>query len=68
MKTMTTDELLETLENCQYSYGDGKCRIVNDSSEIEADGEMWAVVNDHGNVEIGYKGRNGRLYWVGGLV
>lgn len=66
MKTIS--ELLDIFQECQESSYDGKCRCVKDSSEIKADGEMWAVISDHGNAEIAYKGLNGHIYWVGGIV
>jgi hypothetical protein len=68
MKKYSTEDLIEILEEVGESSYDGKCRAVSDSSEVEADGEMWAVISDHGNAQICYKGRNGRMYWVGGLV
>ena len=62
------EELEEELEECKCSSYDGKCRLVSDSSKVEADGHTWGVVSDHGNVELCHKGRNGRIYWHGGLV
>lgn len=67
-KKYTTEELYAALEECKQSSFDGKNRCVSDSNDIEADGELWALVSDHGNAEIGYRGRNGRIYWIGGIV
>ena len=64
----TYDELMELLEECESSSYDGKNRCVADSADIMADGQVWAVISDHGNAELGYKGKNGHLYWIGGLV
>jgi len=64
----TRAQLEAELETATMSYFDGKCRLVDDSSQVEADGETWGIVSDHGNVELCHKGRNGRLYWHGGLV
>jgi hypothetical protein len=33
-----------------------------------ADGHVWAVINDHGNADLYHRGRNGHLYYHGGLV
>ena len=66
-KKYSTEDIIEILAEVGECW-DGKCRAVSDSSEIKADGEMWAVISDHGNAEIGYKGRNGRMYWIGGVV
>jgi hypothetical protein len=67
-RKVSTEDLLDMLAEVGESSYDGKCRAVSDSSQIEADGEIWGVVSDHGNVELGYRGRNGHLYWLGGLV
>ena len=64
----TIEELQEMLADCQYSPSDGKNRCVDDSSKIQPDGEIWAVISDHGNAKLYYKGRSGRLYNVGGLA
>ena len=65
---LSVEELQEEFENCKYSALDGKCRLVPDSSQVLADGETWGIVNDHGNVELCHKGKNGRIYYHGGLV
>ena len=64
----TVEELYSILQDISDRAYDGVKRTVSSSDDIEADGLPWAVVSDHGNVEIGYRGRNGRLYWIGGLV
>lgn len=64
----TLEELHEELESIKDCWIDGKLRLVEDSSQIEADGETWGIVSDHGNVELCHKGRNGRIYCHGGLV
>lgn len=64
----TTEQLQEELEQAQYNFYDGKCRLVDDYTKVKADGFVWGIVNDHGNVELCHKGRNGRLYYHGGLV
>jgi hypothetical protein len=68
MKKRTTEQLQEELSEAQCSSYDGRRRIVADSADVEADGETWAVISDHGNAELCHRGRNGRLYWHGGLV
>jgi hypothetical protein len=67
-KEKTVEELQEILDMIAYRSFDGKDRRVADSSEVMPDGEYWALVNDHGNVEIVHKGRNGHVYYHGGLV
>jgi len=65
---MTEDEITDLLAEVQSSSWDGKKRLVKDSDKIKADGETWGIVSDHGNVEFAYRGRNGRLYYLGGIV
>ena len=62
------DELMEELQEAKESSYDGKCRLVDESSKVQSDGFVWGVVSDHGNVELCHKGRNGHIYWHGGLV
>jgi len=64
----TTEELLEELREAEDSAFDGRRRLVSGSDEVEADGCTWGIVNDHGNVELCHKGKNGHLYFHGGLV
>jgi hypothetical protein len=64
----TTEQLAEELREAEDNCLDGKRRMVSDSGEVKADGEVWGIVNDHGNVELCHKGRNGRIYYHGGLV
>jgi len=64
----TPEQLEEELMNAEYSFFDGKRRLVENSDDVKADGETWGIVNDHGNVELCHKGRNGRIYYHGGLV
>lgn len=68
MKKRTPEQLSEELREAEESSFDGKCRLVGDAAEVKADGETWGVVSDHGNVELVHRGRNGRLYWHGGIV
>lgn len=67
-KQKSAEELQEILDGIQCRWIDDVNRAVSDSSQVESDGEYWAVVSDHGNAEICYRGRNGRIYYVGGLV
>ena len=62
------EELEAELHEAERSSWDGKRRLVADSTEVKADGETWGIVSDHGNVELCHKGRNGHLYFHGGLV
>ncbi len=62
------DQLIEEFAEAKWSSIDGKCRLVDDSSKVIADGHTWGVVSDHGNIELCHRGRNGHLYWHGGLV
>ena len=62
------EELHEELETIRESWIDGKLRMVNDSRAVQSDGETWGIVSDHGNVELCHKGRNGRIYYHGGIV
>lgn len=64
----TIEQLQAELNEAQDSSYDGQCRMVDDSSKVKADGQTWGIVNDHGNVELCHRGRNGRLYCHGGLV
>ena len=64
----TAQELQEQYQEAEYSSWDGKCRLVDNSDKVKADGEVWGIVNDHGNVELCHKGKNGHLYFHGGLV
>lgn len=68
MKKLSIEQLENMLEDCKCSPYDGKNRLVTDSDKVKADGENWGVVSDHGNVEFCYRGRNGRIYWIGGMV
>jgi len=67
-KERSLEQLERELEDARCSPWDGQCRLVEDSVLVKADGETWGVVSDHGNVELCHKGRNGRIYWHGGLV
>lgn len=67
-KEKSSEELSGILEEIQSRYIDNVDRRVSDSSDVQADGNYWAVVNDHGNAEICHRGRNGVLYYDGGLV
>jgi len=62
------ETLQEELNEATKSSWDGKSRIVSDSDKIQADGQTWGVVSDHGNVELCHRGGNGRIYFHGGLV
>ena len=64
----TLEQLQEELHEARESSWDGLCRLVSDDDDVKADGEVWGIVNDHGNVELCHKGRNGHLYLHGGLV
>ena len=60
--------LQEELQEATCSPWDGKKRLVDDSAKVQADSQVWGIVSDHGNVELCHKGRNGRIYYHGGLV
>ena len=62
------EQLTEELREARCSSWDGKCRLVDSSDKVKPDGETWGIVNDHGNVELCHKGRNGHVYYHGGLV
>ena len=64
----TVEDLTEELREAECSSWDGRRRLVDCSSKVEADGFTWGIVSDHGNVELCHKGRNGRVYYHGGLV
>lgn len=64
----TLEQLQEELEDATCSPFDGQGRLVSDSADIQADGQVWGIVSDHGNVELCHKGHNGRIYYHGGLV
>ena len=64
----TIEQLQEEFENCKRSSFDGKTRLVDSSVNVIADGETWGIVSDHGNVELCHKGKNGHIYYHGGLV
>lgn len=64
----TVEELKEELQEAACSSWDGKNRLVEDWDEVKSDDHVWGVVNDHGNVELCHRGKNGRLYYHGGLV
>ena len=64
----TIEQLEDELNEAKMSSYDGKRRLVEDSDEVIADGQVWGIVNDHGNVELCHRGRNGHIYYHGGLV
>lgn len=68
MKHRSLETLQEEFREAEYSSYDGKRRLVDDSDKVQADGMTWGIVNDHGNVELVHKGRNGHIYYHGGLV
>jgi len=67
-KERSIEQLQEELRDASDSFCDGKIRLVEDADEIVADGHVWAVINDHGNADLYHRGRNGHLYYHGGLV
>lgn len=67
-KERSIEQLQEELRDASDSSWDGKIRLVGDTDEVEADGRVWAVINDHGNADLYHRGRNGHLYYHGGLV
>ena len=62
------EQLEEELYELQHPNYDSVNRLVDDSSKVISDGQTWGIVSDHGNVELCHKGKNGRLYFHGGLV
>jgi len=64
----TLEQLQAELEEARCSSWDGARRLVESDDSVEPDGHVWGIVNDHGNVELCHKGRNGRVYYHGGLV
>lgn len=64
----TVEQLIDELHEAERSSWDGKSRCVDSSDQVKCDGHVWAVVSDHGNAELCHRGRNGRIYWHGGLV
>lgn len=64
----TIEQLEDELNEAKMSSYDGKCRLVEDSDAVIADGQVWGIVSDHGNVELCHRGRNGHIYYHGGLV
>lgn len=67
-KERSIEQLQEELRDASDSSWDGKNRCVEDTDDIKADGHVWAVINDHGNADLYHRGRNGHLYYHGGLV
>jgi hypothetical protein len=69
MKPLSHDQLTDILYECKPENSwDGRSRLTDDSSKIPKGDGTWGVVSDHGNVEFYYRGNNGRLYYVGGMV
>ena len=64
----TIEQLEAELTECKESSWDGKSRLVSESEDVLSDGETWGIANDHGNVQLCHRGRNGRIYYHGGLV
>ena len=64
----TLEQLKEELYEARCSSWDGKNRLRESSDDVLADGHVWGILSDHGNVELCHKGRNGRIYYHGGLV
>lgn len=68
MKKRSLEDLQGELEEARCSSWDGKARLVSDSADVQSDGQIWGIVSDHGNIELCHKGKNGRIYFHGGLV
>jgi len=68
MREKSIEELQDECREVECSSWDGKNRAVDSNDKVQSDGHVWGIVNDHGNIELCHKGRNGHIYYHGGLV